>query len=160
MTATWAPPVTTTAFTIAESLLNLTRTAAAGLGIVLPDRQFVYMSPVVFDCDLAAVLVEGWYPNPPLGDALVRCYDFTWVWRGTIVIVRDSCAIAPKGKVMPTPEMMTQATRVASDDAEILRAVVQGLPEGGTLEINLKPPAGKLQAAELNLMLRGDGTLI
>lgn len=157
--AAWAPPATATAFTLAETLLGLVHTSAVSLGIVLPTREFISLSPVVADCAMVAVLIEGIYPNPPLGDQLMQCFQFSWVARFGIVIIRETCAIPQGRSTRPTPESITEAARIASDDMEVMRGVVELVPEAGALEINAKPPAGGMQSVELLINLRADGTL-
>lgn len=163
MTVTWdsAPPITTTAFSMAQTLLQLLNASAASLGVVLPERQFVYPSPVPADCEQAAVLVENWSPNPPLGDQLDQCWATSyWVVKFGVIISRLTCAV-PVGKTAPRPTAasMTEAMRIASDDAEVFRDLISRLPERGQLDINFHAPAGMIQTTELLLTLRADGTL-
>lgn len=151
--------MTTTAFTMAQRLLDLINVSAANVGVVLPERQVLYFSPLPIDCAQVGILVEGWYPNPPLGDVLDQCYAFSWVVKFGVIIARDTCAI-PQGKTpRPTVASMTQALQIASDDMEVLRDLVSRIEERGGLEISARPPAGGMQVVELLLTLRADGTL-
>jgi hypothetical protein len=154
VTAALAP----TAFTIAGSLLDVVRSAAAAANVPLPERQVIYFLPIPTDCEQVAVCVSGWATNPAV-DELVPCMSFTWTVRLVEQIARRSCAVLGRGGKLPTAESMTEALRVASADAEVLRDVVARLSEVSDLEINMGAPQGAFQVVELLVTARGDGLL-
>lgn len=133
--------------------------SAARLNVSLPERQMIYLSPVPFDCPLVAVVMEGLFPLPSIEGELIACRTFAWTLRLGVVIARTTCAVPTGRATMPTDELMTEAARIASGDAEVLRGVLDGLDEAGDMTITFKPPEGGLQAVELLLTIRADGTL-
>jgi hypothetical protein len=153
-----APPPLDEAISLALDALNRVRGAAAQLGVVLPDRQVPYFLPVPTDCDQVAVAIEAWAPSPPPEDgALSNCNSFVWTLRMVVSITRETCAVMDDHGDPPTVELMEEALRIASDDAEVMKLVVAGYDQIGQGEIRMGAPAGKYQHVEMDLTVRGDG---
>lgn len=143
-----------------EALLEIVRASAVTKGVTLPARQSVYMAPIPADCEQAAVLFSGWNPTPA-PDGPTVCAEFRWMAGYSVIITRCTPAVlrGPKGKQVVPMEMMTEAARIASADAEIMLEVVRRLGEiGPDVSVVAQPPSGGLQTVELNIQLLPAGS--
>lgn len=156
-----APPLATISlYQMAEQLLARLKQAAYELGTVLPDRDLIYMSPVPADCAQIAVLISGWSPAPQW-DVSTSCQNFRWFGQFSVVITRCTPAIPPRGsKAGPAVDSMHRAAQIASDDAEVLVALVRGLGEiGADFALETAAPEGGLQSTVMNVQVPAFGGL-
>lgn len=110
----------------ATAVLDAIKTAAAGLSVVLPDRQLITAGAVVYDCELVAVTlisvgpgIVGAQQNPMTDLAPIPA-----VWGVTVgcAIVRTACEAptGPRGDRPPTPDAILADTTLVSADAAVL----------------------------------------
>lgn len=151
-------PADETLYGMGQLLLTRVLGCFTQQGITPPDKQLVYLSPIPADCDQVAVLFSGTTPMPPLF-GLVMCAPFRWAGQFSIIIVRKSCAVPNKRGEPPTAELMSQAARVASDDAEVLLALAGTFTEAGGLDLLVHPVTGGYQAVVLDVTLPMAGWL-
>ena len=145
---------------MAQDLMSRLQSCFMSQGVVAPERQVIYTSPIPADCEQVAVLFSGWSALPPW-DTLTNCDSFRWIGNFSVIITRCTPAIGTKGgKVPPTPELMTKAAEIASQDAEVLLCLVSSLGEiGSDLQINTPSPQGGLQTVELVVQVPAAGGL-
>ncbi|HEX8321640.1 hypothetical protein [Longimicrobium sp.] len=140
-----------------EALLEIVKAAALAKGTPLPARQSVYMAPIPADCEQVAVLFTGWNPTPA-ADGPTICKPWRWMGSYSVIITRCTPAVQ-KGKTPPSMEMMIEAARLASSDAEILLEAVNRLDEiGSDISVVTNAPSGGFQTVELNVQLLAVGT--
>lgn len=158
--ATVPVPAVDTLSGMGEALLDIVRAAALEKGTALPDRQSVYMAPIPADCEQVAVLFSGWNITPAPEGPMI-CAPYRWMAGYSVIITRCTPAMPPKNsKALVSPEKMIEASRISSDDAEIMLAVVNRLGEiGPDLSIVCNPPQGGMQTVELNVQLLSVGSL-
>ena len=154
----YVPKNDITLYEMATIVLERTVQAFAERGVVLPDRQLVYIAPLPVDCEQLAVLISGWVPDPPpIG--LTHCQDFRWCGNFDIVVSRTSPAI-PKGNKAPTVEQMNRASQIAAEDAECILAVVRGLDEiGPEFSFVVGAPQGGYQTVVASVQIPAAGGL-
>lgn len=145
-----------------KRLIQRVAEAATGKGIDLPTRQAYYMAPIPADCEQVAALFTGWNPTPAQ-DGPTICQPWRWLANFSVIITRCTPAIpGRKGgslKTVTVPQL-TAAAKMASDDAEILLAVVNSLDEiGADTTIVTNAPSGGYQTVELNVPLLSGGSL-
>lgn len=147
-------------YQMAEQLLTRLQQAGFERGMLLPPRALIYMSPVPADCEQIAVLISGWTPSPQW-DVSTSCQSFRWFGQFSLVITRCTPAIPPKGgKAGPAPEAMHRAAQIASEDAEVMAAVVHGLGEiGADFALETPAPEGGLQSVIMNIQVPAFGGL-
>jgi hypothetical protein len=158
--ATEVPAVDTLAG-LGASLLQVITASAAGLQVVLPSRQIVYMAPIPADCEQVAVLFNGWTPWPVQIGPTVRERPFRWMAGFSVAITRNSPAVPAKQglKKAVSPDAMIAASRIASDDCEVLLGAVGRLSEvGPDLTVVAHAPQGAMQTVELNVQLFPTGS--
>lgn len=154
----YAPKNDVTLYEMAQVLLARTVQAFAERGVSLPGRQLVYMAPLPVDCEQVAVLISTWVPDPPI-TGLTTCQDFRWCGMFDIVVSRVSPAI-PKGNKAPSAEAMSEAARIAAEDAECVLAVIRGLGEiGSEFSFNLGAPQGGFQSVVCTVEIPAYGGL-
>jgi hypothetical protein len=151
-------------YDMAVALLETVRQAAVTRGVVLPGRQIVYPSPIPTDCEQVAVVFTGWNPTPmPSPDGTSVCHNWRWVAPFTALITRCTPAILGKGpnKALRsvTPEQMLAASKLSSDDSEVLVEAMNHVGEvGADVSIAANPPSGGYQTVELNVSLISGGS--
>lgn len=152
-------PVMATLFTMAQDILTRLVQIATQGGVILPDRRVIYMTPAPADCPQVAVLIGGWQGEPPW-TGLIGCQEFRWTGRFMILITRKTCALPDLQGNPPSAALMTQAAQIASDDAELLLALVGGLGEiGDQLSIDTYAAEGGLQTTALSVVTPAFGGL-
>jgi len=154
-------PAVDTLAGLGASLLDVVTASAAALSVVLPSRQIVYMAPIPADCEQVAVLFNGWTPWPVQIGPTVRERPFRWMAGFSVAITRDSPAVPAKQGLRKavTPDAMMAASRIASDDSEVLLGAVGRLAEvGPDLTIVAHAPQGAMQTVELNVQLFPSGS--
>jgi hypothetical protein len=135
--------------TMANDLMALVTQSAAQLGVQLPERRVIYMAPMPADCPQVAVLIGGWAPEPEW-DGLAVCPPGRWVAQLGVVITRKTPAVPTADGDLPRPSALAQAAHLASQDAEVLLAVVGGLGEiAGDVLVQTPAAEGGLQSATL-----------
>lgn len=151
-------PGPSTLIGVARELLARLQGCAAQLGVILPERQLVYMAPVPVDCPQVVVAVSGYQPLP-LWEDLMVCTAFRWCGQFHIVISRKTCAIPTReGMGAPTVASMEQALQESSDDAEVLALLVSSLREiGPELTLSTPAPEGGYQSVVLQVLVPVDG---
>lgn len=153
-----APNAEITLYGMAELLLNRARQAFEERGVLLPGRQLIYLSPIPADCEQLAILISGWVPMPPW-EGITHCQRVKWCGQFDIIVTRATPAM-PKGSKAPTVEQMNLAAQIASEDAECVLRVVQGLEEiGETFSLEMNAPQGGFQTTACNLLLPAYGAL-
>jgi hypothetical protein len=144
-------------------LIQRVAEVAVGKGIDLPTRQSFYMAPIPADCEQVAALFTGWNPWP-IQDGPTICQPWRWLANFSVIITRCTPAIPGKGikaaaHTVPV-EKMIAAAKMASDDAEILLAVVNSLNEiGADTSVVTNAPSGGYQTVELNVPLISGGSI-
>jgi hypothetical protein len=136
-------------------LLERVAEAAVGKGIQLPPRQVYYMSPIPADCEQVAALFSNWTPTPGQ-DGPTICQPWRWMANWSVIITRCTPAMPGKGRGLHTvpAEKMMAAGKLASDDTEVLLAVVNSLDEiGADTTVVANAPSGGYQTVELNVPL-------
>jgi len=154
-------PAVDTLAGMGASLLDIVVASAAGLSVALPGRQIVYMAPIPADCEQVAVLFNGWTPWPLQIGPTVRERPFRWMAGFSVAITRNSPAVPAKQglKKAVTPDAMMAASRIASDDSEVLLGAVGRLAEvGPDLTVVAHAPQGAMQTVELNVQLFPSGS--
>jgi hypothetical protein len=151
-------PRLVTLMSMAQEILVRLNSAAAGLGMTLPGRQLIYPSAVPADCEQVTVLIGGWQ-GQPAAEGLQVCQGFRWCAQIGILISRCTPG-NPKPGYAPTAEQMLACAQLASDDAELLLAVVGGFGEiGADLQLATPEPEGGFQSVLLNVVLPAFGGL-
>jgi hypothetical protein len=146
-----------------HALLELIRAAAVDKGVVLPDRQSVYMAPIPADCAQVAVLFTSWNPTPVGDGGVVICQPWRWLAPMSAIITRCTPAVPGKNKSLGTVtvDQLNAAAAVASADAEVLLAVVNRLHEiGSDTSVVTNAPSGGYQTVELNVSLVSGGSFL
>lgn len=157
-TVSTAPAPTITLYQMAEMILNRTRQAFEERGVLLPNRQIIYMSPLPVDCEQLAVLISGWLPMPGWEGA-IRCQNIRWAGQFSVVVSRATTAM-PKGNKAPSPEMMNKAAQIGSEDAEAILAMVGGLGElGQDFALEIGAPQGGFQTVLADIQVPAFGGL-
>ncbi len=140
-------------YEMAQELLSRIVDSAARLGTALPERRFVYASPVPADCPQVCVLMIGWTPTV-VWDNFISCQTFKWAGQFSLVITRKCPALPGREGQAPPAASMNASGRISSDDADILVGVVQGLGEiGPEMTLLVGAPEGGLQSVELTVTL-------
>lgn len=141
---------------MATTLLGMVVNQLIADGNPGPSRHIVYMSPIPADCAQVAVLMSGWLTYPGV-DGPTSCLNARWIADLSVIITRCTPAMVKNpgmGKdVVPSPEKMAAAAKIASDDAESLLAVLGTVGEAGGISLNVQSPQGGLQTVELNLQI-------
>ena len=146
---------------MATELLVRLQGCAAQLGVRLPERQFTFMSPVPVDCAQVAVVASGYQPMPLWVDLIV-CSEFRWCGQFHIVISRKTCAMpTANGSQAPSAANMSEALKLASDDAEVLLLLVQTVREiGPQMTLETPAPEGGYQSVILHILIPVTGGLM
>jgi len=154
-----ATPRVATLMTMAQEILVRLNQIAAGAGLRLPTRQFVYPTAVPADCEQVVVVIGGWGLSPiPTG--LTDCLTAKWVGQFGIGITRCSPAVPSKGQPIPSPEKMNAAAEMASEDAELMLQLVSALGEmGPETAVITQEPEGGFQSVALTVSLAAFGGL-
>lgn len=149
---------TLTLYAMAESLLALVKQCFINAGINLPDREVIYPAPIPADCEQVAVLYNGW-SEFPASEGATRSENFRWAGGFSVIVTRKTPALAPPSSKnpTPTPDAMKAAALVASQDAEVMLAVVRALDEFSEVSVIVQSPAGGLQTVELNVTIPAAG---
>src|SRR4029078_7499621 len=152
-------PFPDTLYAMAEALLERMKICFLGRGLTLPDPQIIYMSPIVQDCEQAAVVFSGWTPTP-VWDGTVVCDAFRWLGSFSCLVTRCTPALPGKNGSTPLVAKMNEAAMVSSADAEAMACVVSTVGEiGPELQIITHAPQGGLQTVELILSLPAAGVV-
>lgn len=146
-----------TLFGMASRLLALVESTFLSDGMTLPERRVVYPAPIPADCEQVAVLFTGWATFPG-ADGPEQCINMRWLADLSVIITRCTPALpkATRGGSTaspPDPQKMKDAAKIASDDAEGLLHVLQGVGEAGAVSLTTGAPQGGLQTVELNLQV-------
>lgn len=145
-------------YAMAEELLARINTVAVQLGVDLPTRQVIYPSPIPIDCAQVSVLMSGWTPHQGW-DGYVGCQRFKWAGLFSVVITRDTPAVPTKTGRLPGAALMTSAAEIASQDADVMVALVQTLEElGPEMTLTTGAPEGGFQSVELNIAVTAFGS--
>lgn len=156
---TMAPPRVTTLLTMGQELLTRINACAADAGIELPSRQIVYPSAVPADCEQVSVLFGGWSVYPPMQEMSV-CLSIRWCAQFGIMVSRCTPAVPGRTSSAPTMDRMTAAAQMASDDAELMLALLSTFDEvGADLNVSTPEPQGGYQAVLLTVTLPAFGGL-
>lgn len=151
-----APQSDITLYGMAEQLLARCGQAFFERGVELPGRQIIYLAPLPVDCEQVAVLISGYVPTP-LWETTMVCSQVRWMGTFDVVVSRCSPAI-PKGNKAPSPAQMMQSARIASEDAESLLRMVQGLEEiGAEFQLEMGAPQGGFQTTVAHVQLPSFG---
>jgi hypothetical protein len=156
-----APVQTVTLFTMAEALMARLVGAMTSVGVSVPARQVLYMSPIPADCEQIAVMFSGYAPQPPW-DGVYPCQVPMWMGQFSIAITRKCTPAMPtKAGAAPSAVAMTEAAQMASDDAEALLALANGLEGGLGPEFLLEtpPPQGGMQSVVMSIQVPAFGSL-
>lgn len=152
-------PGAETLYDMAELLLLRIGSCFTEKGVALPERQIIYMTPAVADCEQVLVMFTGWTPDQQW-DGTTTCNSFRWLAGFSLVITRCSPAIPSRKGTAPTVQQMNAAARMASIDAEGLLCVVNSVGELGTdLSIITTAPQGGFQSVECDLQIPAFGGL-
>jgi len=144
-----------TLYEMAYRLMNLVQANFTCAGIPLPERAVIYPSPIPADCEQVAVLFTGWTPYPQ-SDGPQVCEGFRWMGDFSVIITRCTPAMVPKTatkSLTPAPEKMHEAALMASQDAEILLAVLHDLGEFASPSVTVQSPVGGLQTTEMDVQI-------
>lgn len=154
-----ATPRVATLYSMAQEILTRLNQVAAGAGVDLPSRQFVYPTTVPADCEQVVVVIGGW-SLAPVPSGFQDCLNAKWVGQFGVGITRCSPAIPSKNIPVPSVAKMNEAAAQSSDDAELLLMLVAGLGEMGpdTLVVTQEPEGG-FQAVTLTVSLAAFGGL-
>jgi hypothetical protein len=146
---------TNTLYGIATDLLSRMTACALSVGVTLPGRQFVYPSQMVADCPQVAVTFSGWELTPPaMTLGTMSCINARWMANLSVSILRESPALPSKRGVAPSVDQLNASAWIASQDAEVLLALVQTYSEiGVTLTLLSGEPTGGFQMVELNIQI-------
>lgn len=159
LTLAKSQPRLVTLMSMAQEVLVRLNNAAAGLGMTLPSRQLIYPSAVPADCEQVTVLIGGWQ-NEPAADGLQICQTFRWCAQMGILISRCSPATPGSRGEAPTVDQVMRSAQLASDDAELLLALIGGFGEiGADIQLSTPEPEGGFQAVLLNVVLPAFGGL-
>jgi hypothetical protein len=143
---------------MANDLLERTRACFAEQGVVLPSRQVIYLSPLPVDCEQVAVLISGWVPLPPW-EGLIACQATRWCGQFSVVVSRATPAVS-RGSRAPAEDAMRESARIASDDAEALLCMVNGVEElGPDFQLELGAPQGGFQTVICGMQIPAFGGL-
>ncbi len=147
-------------FGMAEELMARMESCFLAKGLDLPGRKLIYMSPIVQDCEQAAVVFSGWTPNPPWENT-ITCDNFRWMAGFSCLVTRCTPALPSKdGKIPPSMAKVREAAKIASADAEAMLCVVSTLGEiGPELQVITHAPLGGLQTVELIVTLPAAGAV-
>jgi hypothetical protein len=152
-------PFPDTLYGMAEALLARMEVCFLGRGLTLPSRKIIYMSPIVQDCEQAAVVFSGWTPTP-VWDGTIMCDAFRWLANFSCLVTRCTPALPGKNGTTPAVAKMNDAARLSSADAEAMLCVVATLGElGPELQVITHAPQGGLQTVELLLNLPAAGAV-
>lgn len=153
-------PRLVTLMSMCQEILARLQACADGRGMLLPDRQFVYMTSVPIDCEQVAVMFGGWVGDPPAG-GMVTCLNFRWCAQIGVAIGRCTPAIPNRGTTSAPPVgKMNAAAQIASDDAELLIELVSTFGEiGADMTLTTPEPDGGYQAVLLTCTLPAYGGL-
>lgn len=144
-------------YAMAEELMTRVTDAAARLAVSLPSRKVIYMSPVPVDCAQVTVCIIGWIPTHH-SDGYINCQTFKWAGHFSVIITRVTCAVPGRDGQAPKAELMKQAAEQASDDADVMVALVQGLEEiGPEISLITGAPEGGFQSVELSITVPAFG---
>lgn len=144
-----------TLYEMAYRLMNLVQANFAGAGIPLPERSVIYPSPIPADCEQVAVLFTGWTPYPQ-SDGPQVCEGFRWMGDFSVIVTRCTPALVPKTAtktLTPAAEKMHEAALMASQDAEVLLAVLHDLGEFASPSVTVQSPVGGLQTTEMDVQI-------
>jgi hypothetical protein len=149
-----------------KRLIQRVAEAAVGKEINLPSRQAFYMAPIPADCEQVAALFTGWNPWP-IQDGPTICKPWRWLANFSVIITRCTPAVPGKHRTGSTTsiksvsvDQLKAAAKLASDDAEVLLAVVNSLAEvGADTSIVTNAPSGGYQTVELNVPLISGGSI-
>jgi hypothetical protein len=151
-----------------KRLIQRVAEAAVGKGIDLPSRQAFYMAPIPADCEQVAALFTGWNPWP-IQDGPTICQPWRWLANFSVLITRCTPAVPGKAHRVTganssiktvSVAQLEAAAKLASDDAEVLLAVVNSLVEiGADTSIVTNAPSGGYQTVELNVPLISGGSI-
>lgn len=145
-------------YQMAEILLNRTRQVFESRGVLLPNRQIIYLAPLPVDCEQLAVLISGWVPTPGF-ETTMRCSTVRWMGQFDVIVSRPTPAVSG-GKTAPKAEQMSRAAKVASDDMDCLLDVVRGLGEiGAEFQLETAAPQGNFQTSAASLQIPAFGGL-
>jgi hypothetical protein len=155
-----AQPRLATLMSMCQEILGRLGTLAVGRGIILPVRQFIYMTAVPVDCEQVAVMFGGWVGDPPAG-GMTSCFNFRWCAQIGVALARCTPAVPPRGSTSAPPvDKMNAAAQIASDDAELLIELVSTFGEvGADLTLSTPEPEGGYQAVLLTCTLPAFGGL-
>jgi hypothetical protein len=152
-------PRVATLMTMGTEILARLRTMAAGAGVDLPTRQFVYPTTVPADCEQVVVVIGGWSLQP-VASGLQDCINAKWVGQFGVGITRCTPAIPSRNIPVPPVEKMNEAAQLASDDAELLLALVSVLGEmAPDTAVLTQEPEGGFQSVTLSVALPAFGGL-
>jgi hypothetical protein len=151
-----APVVdTSTLYGIATDVLSRMAACALSVGVSLPSRQFVYPSQTVADCPQVAVTFSGWVMTPPPTEiGTMSCISARWMANLSVGILRESPAVPSKRGTAPTVDQLNASAWIASQDAEVLLALIQTYDEIGVdLALVSGEPTGGFQMVELSIQI-------
>ena len=148
-----------TLYAMGEAMLHRVQACALELGLTLPERQVIYMSPIPADCEQVAVLFNGWSADQNW-ETTIHCNAFRWIAGFSVVVTRCTPAMPSKKGATPTPDQMMAAAKLASDDAELMLCVLSTVDEIGTgLGVVTQAPQGGYQSVELDVSIAAFGSL-
>jgi len=152
-------PFPDTLYGMAEALLARMEVCFLGRGLTLPERKIIYMSPIVQDCEQAAVVFSGWVPTP-VWDGTIMCDAFRWLANFSCLVTRCTPAVPTKNGGTPSVAKQREAAQISSADAEAMLCVVSTVGEiGPELQVITHAPQGGLQTVELILNLPAAGAV-
>lgn len=148
-----------TLMTMATEILVRLNQLAAGVGLDLPTRQFVYPTTVPADCEQVVVVIGGWGLSP-VPSGMTDCLTAKWVGQFGVGITRCTPAIPSKNIPTPSVAKMNEAAQISSDDAELLLQLVSVLGEmGPETAVLTQEPEGGFQSVTLTVSLPAFGGL-
>lgn len=148
-----------TLMTMATEILARLNQIAAGAGVELPTRQFVYPTSVPADCEQVVVVIGGWGLSP-VPSGLTDCLTAKWVGQFGVGITRCSPAVPTRTEPIPPVAKMSAAAQIAADDAELLLQLVSVLGEmGPDTAVLTQEPEGAYQSVTLTVSLPAFGGL-
>jgi len=153
-----AAPGMATLLSMARSLQSIVEQCAATQGVTLPDRRVIYMAPMPADCPQVAMLIGGWQLEPPI-DGMFTCARGRWAAQLGVVITRKSPAVPDAAGDLPKPSQLESAAQMASDDAEVLLAVIGAVDEIADVLVQTPAAEGGLQSVTLSFRAPADGAL-
>ena len=154
-----APSREVTLYSMALTLMDLVEDLARDRELDLPTRRVVYPAPIPADCPQVAVLFDSWQPMPPW-ESFETCRTFRWCGSFQVVISRSTPAMPGRSGQAPSADAMGLSAQMASEDAELLIAVVDAVGEvGPELSIATPAPEGGIQSTVLSVLLPAFGGL-